>query len=182
MYRSTISALVGSKWSALRPGCFTFGERPRDIHRIVAGRAPDPVWATWRNGMIRTHGSSVPAVQDCMRVHIKLTSIYWYMRRSLENFSLPHLVCSWSELAHGLCWSPPPSCQRVVPQVTMGGSGECCRCPRHWWSQPRDLARFILMSVAFSSSSSLITGVAQQSLLTFNRLHLGFPLLYKYVS
>jgi hypothetical protein len=71
---------------------------------------------------------------------------------------LPHLVfCSWSELAHGRCWSPLPSYQQVFPQVMLGGSGECCRCPRHCWSQPRDLARFMLTSIAFSYNLITIT-------------------------
>jgi hypothetical protein len=74
---------------------------------------------------------------------------------------------SWSELAHGRCWSPLPSYQQVLLQVLLAGSGECCLCPRHCWSQPNDFARFILTSVTFSYR--LITGLVQTPLSFYSR-------------
>jgi hypothetical protein len=81
---------------------------------------------------------------------------------------VPHLVFwSWSELAHGRCWSPLPLYQHVFLQVLLAGSGECCLCPRHCWSQPNDFVRFILTSVTFSSN--LITGLARIALSFYSR-------------
>ena len=81
---------------------------------------------------------------------------------------VPHLVFwSWSELAHGRDWSPLPSYQHVLLQVLLAGSGECCLCPRHCWSQPKDFARFILTSATFSSN--LITDLARIPLSFYSR-------------